>query len=400
MLREFQTEIQRLKEQLEQLEAGEGGAYQTGDDQEEQGDSEDDDGSDVSEADETAASMSTSKQSPRSKKKRASSLTEGDAARRASETRQMSDQKIKELQEQIDRDRTQLLQSKDVLEAERQKTLDMLQQRANDLERERQAREQLAQRLAEMQAKLLVGGENLLDKSAQHEEELARQAAELEERQRLERELQRSLEEQEDLHFQIEESYSSLQEEAQEKTVKLKKLWTMLMKHKSEINDAQEEFFRQKEELLQTIDDLSSELKMKSLIVDTYVPTEYLHLIEEHATYDPDLEQWRIAGMENDRPPREVRKPPKNRSPFVELYSNPAVLFPDMFLSYDMFIAGIKKSTGAASTRKPSTVQDPRKQTIRKERSRNSLKPTDGEARVPSEAPAPRGLVSNSKRYA
>ncbi|MEQ2194832.1 Kinesin-like protein kif3a, partial [Xenoophorus captivus] len=73
----------------------------------------------------------------------------------------------------------------------------------------------------------------------------------------------------------IEEKYTSLQEEAQGKTKKLKKVWTMLMAAKSEMADLQQEHNREIEGLLENIRQLSRELRLQMLIIDNFIPQEY-----------------------------------------------------------------------------------------------------------------------------
>ncbi len=75
-----------------------------------------------------------------------------------------------------------------------------------------------------MEEKLIKGGE-VLSKAAQHEAALRRAQAELQERRAQEVALARELAEKEELNLQLEEHFSSLQEEVEVKTKKLKKLW-------------------------------------------------------------------------------------------------------------------------------------------------------------------------------
>jgi len=93
-----------------------------------------------------------------------------------------------------------------------------------------------------MEAKLLVGGVNILDKNEEQQIILANQAKELEERRRQERLLQESIQNQEEAQFQIEENYNSLQEEVTEKTRKLKKLFSLMMTKKTEVKELREEY--------------------------------------------------------------------------------------------------------------------------------------------------------------
>lgn len=73
----------------------------------------------------------------------------------------------------------------------------------------------------------------------------------------------------------IEERYSSLQEEAAGKTKKLKKVSQMLMMAKAELNDLNQEHQREKEGLWDVIRTLNREIQLHDLILNSYIPIEY-----------------------------------------------------------------------------------------------------------------------------
>jgi hypothetical protein len=66
-----------------------------------------------------------------------------------------------------------------------------------------------------------------------------------------------------------------LNEEARSKTNKLKKLRTMILQAKSELNDINAEHQRAKESLLESIRESTKDLKLQSLIINSYIPIEF-----------------------------------------------------------------------------------------------------------------------------
>ncbi|VDN36007.1 unnamed protein product [Cylicostephanus goldi] len=80
-----------------------------------------------------------------------------------------------------------------------------------------------------MESKLL-GGTDLLDHTKQQEVELANRRRELAEQKKREREILQQLERQEDDTAEIHQTYSSLQQEVEAKTRKLRKLHLKLQK--------------------------------------------------------------------------------------------------------------------------------------------------------------------------
>ena len=110
--------------------------------------------------------------------------------------------------------------------------------------------------------------------------------------------MQKRMEEEEEARLGLEEKYSSLQEEVEGKGRKLKKLWTKYKAAQSEIRDVQAEFSREKEDILETVRELSRQLKLKQLIMSTYIPLEQLSKIERRSEWDEATETWRIASLQ------------------------------------------------------------------------------------------------------
>jgi kinesin family protein 3/17 len=133
----------------------------------------------------------------------------------------------------------------------------------------------LRQKLASLESKVIVGGENLLDRVEQQASLLEDARKELEKRKAKEDLLRQQLQEKEAERIDMEERYSSLQEEVQGKTRKLRKVWTLLHSSKSEIEDMRQEHQTQMEQLLEGVRQLSKELKLSTLVVDEYIPAAY-----------------------------------------------------------------------------------------------------------------------------
>eukprot|EP00002_Diphylleia_rotans_P004762 TRINITY_DN1366_c0_g1_i3.p1 TRINITY_DN1366_c0_g1~~TRINITY_DN1366_c0_g1_i3.p1 ORF type:complete len:384 (-),score=124.03 TRINITY_DN1366_c0_g1_i3:301-1452(-) len=199
-----------------------------------------------------------------------------------------------ELEMKSKEEREALLKEKNMAEEERIRLAQELENRKDVLEQERKQREALSRKLQAMQEKLIVGGENILDKAAKQEAELRRQATELEERRIAELRLQQELEDRAEQQMHAEEKYFSVQEEVEIKTKKLKKLWAKLQSAQQEIEDLQSEFQQEREDMLNTIRDLTHEIKLKQLVIDLFIPPEELEKIEKRAMFDEDRDEWVI----------------------------------------------------------------------------------------------------------
>uniref|UniRef100_A0A8C1FYX4 Kinesin-like protein n=1 Tax=Cyprinus carpio TaxID=7962 RepID=A0A8C1FYX4_CYPCA len=242
LLRQFQKEIEELKKKLEEGEEI-SGSDASGSDDIDEGEDEVGDGSE------------------RRRKRRG--------------RKKVSPDKMVEMQAKIEEERKALEAKLDMEEEERNKARAELEKREKDLLKAQQEHHLLLEKLSTLEKRVIVGGVDLLAKAEEQEKLLEESNNELEERRKRAEQLRRELEEKEQERLDIEEKYTSLQEEAQGKTKKLKKVWTMLMAAKSEMADLQQEHHREIEGLLENIRQLSRELRLQMLIIDNFIPQEY-----------------------------------------------------------------------------------------------------------------------------
>lgn len=304
----------------------------------------------------------------------------------------------------VEKEKQAILASKDLEESEKNRLLQQAEERVVELESERAARHELANKLAQMEQKLLVGGVNIIDQHEKQQLMLANKAQELEERARKERDLQNHLLKHEETNLQIEEEFSNLQEEASAKSKKIKKLWNLYQSQKGELKDLIEEHQREREDLLETIRELSSDLKMQNSIIQCFIPLAEQDLIDHHAEYDEIAEKWRIANIahagNNIRGKRSLVSGKLqilggsglHRDELVEEPDfDPACIFPDVYLSYD--IPGPKKKDHKKILKQVIGNAKRNNKSARSDELRDKAVET-------SITPKARGLVGKKKRYA
>uniref|UniRef100_A0A4W5QI88 Kinesin family member 3A n=1 Tax=Hucho hucho TaxID=62062 RepID=A0A4W5QI88_9TELE len=217
-----------------------------------------------------------------------------DGVSESGKKKKVSPDKMVEMQAKIEEERKELEAKLDMEEEERNKARAELEKREKDLLKAQQEHHLLLEKLSALEKKVIVGGVDLLAKAEEQEKLLQESNNELEERRRRAEQLRRELEEKEAERLDIEEKYTSLQEEAQGKTKKLKKVWTMLMAAKSEMADLQQEHHREIEGLLENIRHLSRELRLQMLIIDNFIPQEYQEMIENYVHWNEDIGEWQL----------------------------------------------------------------------------------------------------------
>ncbi|XP_075893676.1 kinesin-like protein KIF3C [Nelusetta ayraudi] len=184
-----------------------------------------------------------------------------------------------------------------MLAEEKQRLLGEKERMMGDLRKEQEATEQLTAKYKAMESKLLVGGKNIIDHTNEQQKMLEMKRTEIAEQTRNEREIQQQMMAQDEETLELRDTFTSLQQEVEAKTKKLKKLYAKLQCIKAEIQDVNDEHVRSRQELEQTQNELTRELKFKYLIIENFIPPEEKNKIMNRLTFDPEEDQWKFQPL-------------------------------------------------------------------------------------------------------
>jgi chromosome segregation ATPase len=165
-------------------------------------------------------------------------------------------------------------------------------------QQEKELREAVEMQLRMLEGNICIGGVNLFDENMYMQEKIQKQEAELKAAEEDRKRLQQKLHSQKEEDFGMEEKYSSLQEEVTGRREKNKRLQSRLDYYQSESTSIRREWEREKMDLLQTVRDLSRDLKRKQAIVDCFIPDQMQQLIiEQLSKWDADVNDWSIRSV-------------------------------------------------------------------------------------------------------
>lgn len=244
-------------------------------------------------------------------------------------------------------------------DAEKEEKERRAREHQQEIEHAKSEQEQLRSKLMSLEGKILVGGENLLEKAQTQEKLLEQSLAELEEREQAEKALQQTLQQKETERIDIEERYSSLQEASTGSTKKIHRVMQMLMSVKSELADQQQEHQREKEGVYENIRSLSRELALCELVLNSYIPKEYQSMINQYTHWNEDIGEWQLkcVAYTGNNMRKHIAEPQEatNKQEFIDLSH--------VYLSYNT--DGVTNPVRAKSAR-PRTSGVPRPTTARR----------------------------------
>ncbi|XP_071388547.1 kinesin-like protein KIF3C isoform X1 [Centroberyx affinis] len=309
--------------------------------------------------------------------------TEGDE-----EVEKEAQEYVKQEEQRLEREKEAIREDQFMLAEEKQRLLGEKERMMGDLRKEQEATEQLTAKYKAMESKLLVGGKNIMDHTNEQQKMLEIKRQEIAEQSRTEREMQQQMLVQDEETLELRETFTSLQQEVEAKTKKLKKLYAKLQCIKTEIQDVNDEHVRSRQELEQTQNELTRELKFKYLIIENFIPPEEKNKIMNRLTFDPEEDQWKFQPLvPAESKFSQMKKRPASAVGYkrpISQYARVAIAMGAhsryraeniMFLELDMTpptTASLDRSSEAELNRSPSLDNSPTKDRARRVRKSRS----------------------------
>ncbi|XP_017769051.1 PREDICTED: kinesin-like protein KIF3A [Nicrophorus vespilloides] len=166
-----------------------------------------------------------------------------------------------------------------------------------EIEKTEREKTELLSKISLIQKKILVGGENLFEKAKQQEFLLELSRGELQTMEEYSKQLQEEIQKKGQERINVEEQYSTLQEEKIGITKNLKKVQQLLNEVKEEHADKEHEYQREMEALLDNYRLLVRELQLANVMIDNYIPKEYLKTIEGKMLWNTDTTEFQVKGV-------------------------------------------------------------------------------------------------------
>jgi len=257
MLREFQDEINNLKNQLAQFQGGSGG-------------------------------VSIGKGGERIVKVQDEAKIKEMEAKLAQEK--------EEIRLKAEEERKRIEAQKNLAEEEKNKLLENLRNQEEAQKETKENQSKLLKKLKRMEEKVLIGTK-AMEQALNQEKENQKIREELEKKKQQEQKLAEELAKREEANLMIEKKYRNQQEEIEDKNKKLQKLYQKFQSQKNEIQDLQDEFSTERESYQEQIRELSRQLKLKNLVIDHFIPQDEANKIELRSVWSEEIDDWILPNL-------------------------------------------------------------------------------------------------------
>jgi len=257
MLREFQEEITKLKAQLEQFQGG----------------------------------VPTGMSGPGSER-----IVKVQDEKKIKEMEEKLAKEKEDIRLKAEEERKKIEAQKNLAEEEKKRLLEDLKKQEESQKETKENQSKLLKKLKRMEEKVLIGTK-AMEQAMNQEKEFQRVRKELEEKRLKEQQLAEDLAKKEEANIMMERKYVNQQEEIEDKKKKLQKLYQKFQAAKSELNDQQEEFTREREAYQEQIRELSRQLKLKSLIIDHFIPQDEANKIELRSVWSEEIDDWILPNL-------------------------------------------------------------------------------------------------------
>ncbi|KIZ06247.1 kinesin family member 3B [Monoraphidium neglectum] len=235
-------------------------------------------------------------------------------------------------------------------------------------EGERREQAELLAKIKAMEGKVLHGGVNLLDKVDELKARSVATKQEMEVRRRQQEEQQRRLQQLQLHQLDLNQAYTSLEDEVAQKSRQLRALYAEYQEKKGEAAGLSSQFQSEREALLDDYRSLTRQVKLKNLVIACFIPPAYQEVIMDHCHWDEYDEAWRIdhaeyaGNVQRAQQEQQLQKQRAQQAAEADLYTLDCRRMEGLYYSYASMgddLAGSPSTGGGGGSPRRTTAQRP-----------------------------------------
>ncbi|KAF5293840.1 hypothetical protein FQR65_LT10978 [Abscondita terminalis] len=151
---------------------------------------------------------------------------------------------------------------------------------------------ELSKKLRTLEKQMVHGGKNIVDSVNENEIKLEQQRSEIAARKKREIEMQQQIELEDETCMELKQVFTNLQQQVQFKRDKLRRLYARLQSMRQELKDNHDEYLKERQELVETNDDLSMQLRKSLMVLENFVPPDERSRLIGLIQFDENTDDW------------------------------------------------------------------------------------------------------------
>lgn len=152
--------------------------------------------------------------------------------------------------------------------------------------------DELNKKLRTLEKQMVHGGKNIVDSVNENEIKLEQQRVQIAARKMREIEMQQQIELEDETCMELKQVFANLQQQVEYKRDKLKRLYGKLQAMQQEIDDNHDEYLKERQELVETNDDLSMQLRKSLMVLENFVPPDERSRLIGLIQFDENSDNW------------------------------------------------------------------------------------------------------------
>ncbi|UJR36499.1 hypothetical protein I4U23_029220 [Adineta vaga] len=228
---------------------------------------------------------------------------------------------LKEQQDKLNEEKRTILHKKNINENERESLLRELEDQKQAIERQQEERREMQHKIQQMESKLITGGKDIVTHTSEQEEILRQKRRLIVEAERRHREVQQRLAQGEEERQTINEKYTSIKEEVEDKRTKRDKLSKQLKKLEAKKTEVTEHHRTAREELEAEQREIQKQAKLFQLIIENFIPMDERERLYKRIQFDDQHNKWTLKELSKETDQMAAR-PMSNRHTLRPLTSN------------------------------------------------------------------------------
>ncbi|CAF0918185.1 unnamed protein product [Rotaria sp. Silwood1] len=204
---------------------------------------------------------------------------------------------LKEQQDKLNEEKRSIFQKKNLNETEREIMLRELEEKQQEIQREQDERREMQNKIQQMESKLITGGKDIVTHTSEQEETLRQKRRLIAEAERRHREVQQKLEQGEEERQTMNEKYTNVKEEVEDKRAKKEKLSKQLKKLEAKKLEIVEKHRTAREELEAEQREIQKQAKLFQLIIKNFIPIDECDRLLKRVQFDDQHNQWTLKEL-------------------------------------------------------------------------------------------------------